>query len=149
MKKDKKAFTLIELMVAMGVVAVLVTMSVVGIQIVQRSLRNTQRRDILNTFNLYLTGFSNDNGRFPLANEVSFKDNGNGTGSILVNNVEVTELKGPTIPQATTDQGGTAYCYISEDGSTYALAVTVEGGDPWSLQLGNSGVDCTTAVTPI
>lgn len=140
--RTKKGFTLIELMVAMGIIAVLVTMSVVAIQIVQRSLRDTQRRDIVNTLNLWLTGFDNATS-FPSEGELLFDGTGvyfvTGTGS----NELIVEIGGATTPDTETSPSGTAYCYESTPGSgAYSLAVQFEnGGD---LQLGNSGSDCTS-----
>jgi len=143
--KKKKAFTLLELMVAMGIIAVLVTMSIVGIQIVQTSLRNTERRDVLNTFNLYLAGYYNDNGFYPADGSVTVT-----TAGILVDGTVVVEADGATTPAATTDNDGTAYCYSSSDGGSYSLGASLENntfGDGGGLQLGNSGTDCTTAET--
>ena len=142
--KTKKGFTLIELMVAMGIIAVLVTMSVVAIQIVQRSLRDTQRRDVANTVNLWLAGFYNDNGTYPLsaditfrADQVAYKHGSSGAKKIV-------DLSGPTVAKATsTDAAGTAYCYDSTaSGSAYLLVVKVEGGSTVEIGNADSTVTC-------
>ncbi len=141
--KTKKGFTLIELMVAMGIIAVLVTMSVVAIQIVQRSLRDTQRRDIINTVNLWLAGHYNDNGRYPPTAEIVF-----GTDTVeyqppSASAVEIADLAGATragSTESTTSQ--TAYCYaVTPGGGSYRLGVLLESGA--DVQLGNGG-DCTS-----
>ena len=140
----KKAFTLIELMVAMGIIGVLMTMSILGISIVQQSLRNTQRRDTMNSMNLAINTHFSNFGVFPPsgAGGVVFTTT---TGS--VNGTSIVTFKGPTIPSATlTTDSRTQYCYSSNGGS-YSFGARIEGG-AWDIQLGNSGTPCTTALTP-
>ncbi len=136
MHKKKNAFTLIELMVAMGIIGVLVTLSLLGITIVQRSLRDTQRRDSVNAVRLAVEGHYTNNSVYP---DIEIQTGGD---AMLVGNVEV-ELNGPgaaceTLEAASTS-GCSLYCYET-DGSTYSLGVMVEGGT--ITQVGNSGDDC-------
>lgn len=133
--KNKKGFTLIELMVAMGIIAVLVSLSIVGIQIVQRSLRNTQRTAVLNDLNLYIAGYFNDNGVYPTTAQVTF-----GTTSITVAGSSAIELSGPTAAGASTTASSTDYCYTST-GSTYSIGILREGGS--AAHITTSGTDCT------
>ncbi len=143
--KTKNGFTLIELMVAMGIIAVLATMSIVAIQLVQRSTRNTQRTDILNTFKIYLQDYYNANNNvYPLTNDVTFQTDG-----IYVDGELAVRTSGPTTAASSTGQSGTAYCYISSDGSTYSLGLSREGGSEWGYQVGDSGIDCTTLSVPV
>ncbi len=143
MKKKRKGFTLIELMVAMGIIAVLVTMSVVAIQIVQRSLRDTQRRDVLNTFNLWLTGYFNDNNMYPRRGDINFRADGiyySGGGSSEL----IVELTGATQADSETSASGTDYCFSYPSGSnnagSYRLGLKLESGA--EVQLGNDTQDC-------
>lgn len=126
----------------MGIIAVLVTMSVVAIQIVQRSLRDTQRRDVVKTVELWLAGYYNDNGRYPGTAQLSFNgsDGVEFTGTTPA--TEVVELTGATSNATDSDSEGTDYCYFSATGASYRLAVKLESGS--EVQLGNDGSDCTT-----
>lgn len=139
--KQKKGFTLIELMVAMGIIAVLVTMSVVAIQIVQRSLRDTQRRDVLNTVNLWLAGFYNDNGQYPRTTDIEFRTDGvyySGTNPAT----EITEASGATAGDTETSSNGTDYCYNATSGrGSFQLGLKLESGS--EVQLGNDPNPCT------
>ncbi|MCA9386659.1 type II secretion system protein [Candidatus Dojkabacteria bacterium] len=138
----KKGFTLIELMVAMGIIAVLVTMSVVAIQIVQRSLRDTQRRDVLNTVNLWLAGYYNDNGRYPGTAQINFNGANGVTFTGTTPATDIVELSGATSNAVDSDSDGTDYCYYSATGASYRLGLKLESGS--EVQLGNEGTDCAT-----
>jgi len=145
--QQKKAFTLIELMVAMGIIGVLMTMSILGISIVQQSLRNTQRRDAVNSMNLAINTYFSNFGVFPSAGTggVVFT-----TSSMSINNSKVLDLKGPTTASPDkTDDSHTEYCYTSNGGS-YGLGARIEGAaaGAFDIQLGNSGTPCNTALTP-
>ncbi len=136
--KTKKAFTLIELMVAMGIIAVLATMSIVAIRIVQQNVRNTQRRDALNSINLSVSSFQIDYGRYPvLGTELIFNPNDVQLryGGVTINTIQ---LSGPAAKGTGNDKS--AYCYTTTGG--YGLGVQLEGGK-WH-QLGE--VACTTAL---
>ncbi len=141
MHKKKNAFTLIELMVAMGIIGVLVTLSLLGITIVQRSLRDTQRRDSVNAVRLAVEGHYTNNSVYP---DIEIQVGGN---AMLVGNEEV-ELNGPgkacpsgtSVADAQSDSSCSIYCYDT-DGNTYSLGVMVEGGT--ITQVGNSGDDCS------
>ena len=52
---NKKGFSLVELLVAMAIIAVLISIAAYGIGIVQRSARNTQRRQMLADIQLLIT----------------------------------------------------------------------------------------------
>lgn len=51
-KLNKKGFTLVELLIAMAIIAVLIAIAAYGIQILQRNARNTRRRKILQDLQL-------------------------------------------------------------------------------------------------
>lgn len=145
--RNKKGFTLIELMVAMGIIAVLVAMAIIGITIVQRSLRNTQRRDVLHSLQLGIEAYFTNYGSYPAAGTggVVFH-----TGSIEINGNTITQLKGATTGSTTaTNDGATQYCY-STSGGGYKLGANLED-NAWGLQLGNLGTSqvCNTANTVV
>lgn len=141
LNKTKKGFTLLELIVAMAIIAVLMGLSLFGIQSVQRSQRDTERRSALSNINLEIAALYGDFGQYPPS----------GTG-VTINGTTVTirlgtttrtlTLKGAAIGAANTTIGGTAYCYSSTGGS-YQLGVKLESSD-WGApstaqQLGNAG----------
>lgn len=66
----KKGFTLIEMMVAMGVIAVISALSVFGIQQVLVAQSNTQMRRVLDNLDISLSTYLNTFGRLP--SQVSF-----------------------------------------------------------------------------
>lgn len=137
-RKSSSAFTLIELMVAMGIIGILLTMSIVGISIVQQSLRNTQRRDALNSLNLAINSYYGNFGTFPSNTDIRFTQ----TAIFLANN-KIVDLSGATKASATlTSDQFTQYCFNARGGS-YDLGANLEG-NAWGLQLGNSGTRCTT-----
>jgi prepilin-type N-terminal cleavage/methylation domain-containing protein len=139
MHKQKNAFTLIELMVAMGIIGVLVTLSLLGITIVQRSLRDTQRRDAGSAVRLAIESHYTSSAAYPtsLTPGVGGVSLGAGIGGTVT-------LSGPAkgcVGSAAVSADCTIYCYSSASpNSTYAFGVQLEGG---STQLGNSGTACT------
>ncbi|BCX13859.1 MAG: hypothetical protein KatS3mg085_391 [Candidatus Dojkabacteria bacterium] len=142
--KNKKAFTLLELMVAMGIIAILAAISVVGISVVQRSLRNTERRKVLENINLSIAEYFGTYGEYPALGAGGlqfFTDRVELEGNVIV------ELNGAT--QATngtdTTSGATAYCYTQiNGGGSYSLGVDLEGSN-WGFQLGDPlQADCAT-----
>lgn len=139
MHKQKNAFTLIELMVAMGIIGVLVTLSLLGITIVQRSLRDTQRRDAASAVRLAIESHYTGAAVYPTSLTA-----GAGGTSLTAGNGGVVTLSGPArgctgVNPVSADC--TIYCYASAaPNSTYAFGVQLEGG---TTQLGNSGTPCT------
>lgn len=139
MHTNKKAFTLLELMVAMGILAVLVGLSIIGIQTVQRSLRNTQRDDVMGAVNLKIQDIYTNTGTYP---DVVFTPD-----AVFVDGEEYYKLegaqKGTTSAEGTTP-AGTAYCYeILPNRASYTLAVQREGSGWNQFGLSDSSL-CTT-----
>lgn len=138
----KQAFTLLELMVAMGIIAVLAAMSVFGVSIVQQSLRNTQRRSTLNDVDLAINAYFESNGSYP-------------TNLVLQNDaIYVQDTSGTQVPldgaaQPTSDtfvatedapSSGTFYCFEAIDGGgSYLIGVRLEGSTDW-FTLGDSTI---------
>ena len=145
-KKNKKGFTLLELMVAMGVIAILAAMSIYGISLVQKSLRNTARRKAAQDINLAVQQYYEATANYPAYNTAAgirfFADR------VEVNSQVVYRFTGATVPQNTTtavDSTYTRYCYSVNAGS-YKISVDLEGS-LWGLQLGEPSLpNCTTPV---
>jgi prepilin-type N-terminal cleavage/methylation domain-containing protein len=141
----KKAFTLVELMVAMGIIGILVTLSLLGITIVQRSQRDVQRKASLSSLNLEMVEYYTENRTYP--NNITLAQN-----SITIGDRTVT-LSGPSVPCSAGEAGPdrvsstvcTVYCYQLTTGSTYKLGINLEAGG-WGTtnragnQVGNAGI---------
>ncbi len=143
--QNKKGFTLLELIVAMAIIAVLMGLSLFGIQSVQRSQRDTERRAALSNINLEVAAYYGDNGSYPT---VTF----NVTNSTVTVGSKTLTLKGAAkiIKPAggVSNETGTTYCYTGAASSTYQLGVYLEGPANWgsvgtAQQLGNSTTACT------
>lgn len=142
MKSQKSAFTLVELMVAMAIIAVLIGMAAFGINTLQRLSRDNQRRQVLINFQTYIEGYYNDFFEYPDLTELV-------VSSTQINITGYTqsgpELTGPTRVANATDLDGAVYCYGTEtDG--YRLGVLLESGE--FFNSGTSQVaECTTSST--
>jgi prepilin-type N-terminal cleavage/methylation domain-containing protein len=150
MKKNmqtKKAFTLIELLVGMGIVSVLIGMSLLGINIVQQSTRNTQRMDVLNNLNIALTAIYVNTNSYPTTVTYTVGTIG-GEDYIVLNSTNSIKLNPPlkrTNPGSAlgnTTGSSTNYCYTST-GSEYWIGVQLEDGT-WKY-ITNSNVVGSTA----
>lgn len=65
MTKFKKGFTLIELMIVIAVIAILATMSLFGLSNAQKSARDTQRLQVMNSMRSALQKYYTDNNGYP------------------------------------------------------------------------------------
>jgi len=63
--KNKKGFTLLELLVAMAIIAVLLALAIFGILQVQKNSRETQRRKALEDINIGINDFYSSYGQYP------------------------------------------------------------------------------------
>lgn len=126
MKKNVKGFTLVELLVAMAIIAVLIGLSVYGIGLALRASRDTQREETLNSIRTALTDYLATNNSYPGNTEVSYANN-----IISVGN-ESIEVEGHLVPTTSTDSNGTQYCY-GKTSSGYLLSVELENGQYYEL----------------
>jgi len=145
MKSQKKpAFTLVELMVAMAIIAVLIGLAAFGISTLQRLSRDNQRRQMLINIQTYVEGFYNDNLFYPENGDLEFS----GTQQDKVFQIDGYSQVGPELAGATlpvdddSSLNGSQYCFIGpanlNDG--YALGVQLESGD--FFNVGTSATDC-------
>ncbi|MCA9386660.1 type II secretion system protein [Candidatus Dojkabacteria bacterium] len=140
---QKKGFTLIELMIAMFIIGVLIALSVFAIQLVQSSVRNTQRIDVLNTANLWFSSYHIDNRTYPAQSEIDLTPDAitytkGGVTEVIV------ELSGATSGANSTSTSSTRYCYQQTggvSGATFKLALELENGN--IKEVGNAAADCT------
>lgn len=143
--KDKKAFTLVELLVAMAVIAVLITLSVFGIATVQQSARDTQRRSALRDIEVSLNALLT-------SGATGFSAGTYATGSMVINGTgassQTITLTGPAQRIATdvtagavgvagnTSAATTDYC-AGFSGLSYVVGSLLESGS--YTYVNNSG----------
>lgn len=154
----KKAFTLVELLVAMAIIAILLGLSVVGITIVQQNARDTQRRSTVNSIEIALNGRIAGGTALPADFTVA-TNAANTTSNVYLSATSSITLSGSMVRGAspfTTDTTATVtdYCY-GMSGSIYVVGVNLEGGGFFaktnsgatfgSMGSSGGGVTCTDA----
>ncbi len=132
-QKNAPAFTLIELVVVMAIIAVLVSLSVLGITIINRSSRDNQRTTTLNAINLLIESYNGTYGGYPAKSLLNYdsatKQFYLGANlAAAVSSSSVVQAIGASVADFSgTSQAGTDYCY-TQTGSTYSLGTTLESG---------------------
>lgn len=131
--KAKKAFTLLELLVAMAIIAILIALAIFGILQVQKNSRDTQRRKALEDVNIGIQSFYSKYGQYP--ETITFIDNeaelaGAGTGTV--------ELKNSAKAGSTTTGNTTKYGYFN-DSDGYKLAFCDEDDEVYNAGIHPSG----------
>lgn len=134
--KNKKGFTLIELMVVIAVIAILATIALFGINRAQASARDTQRQQIMNGMRTALERYYGDNQQYP--NTGAFQAM---YASLSTGGYQTTPPADPgcgqgsqTMPAGSADWGvatctGVTYDYnVVGSGSGYSLVLRKEGG---------------------
>lgn len=123
MKRTKNAFTLIELAIGMAVIAVLITLGIVGIGIVQVNARDAERTtsiaEITNIINDYRKQFLS----LPLKANVVFSNS-----QLSIVSFKNYALKGFLSPGSSTNSSRTRYYYNIIGNSDYVLCVQLESG---------------------
>jgi prepilin-type N-terminal cleavage/methylation domain-containing protein len=131
MEQNKKAFTLVELMVAMAIIAVLIGLAGFGISTLQRLSRDNQRRQTVVNISTYIEGYYNDFLEYPDYDDLDVTET---KINIIGYSLPGPDLQGPAriSGTGTSTIEGTVYCYDSApDG--YRLGAMLEGGgsDPF------------------
>ena len=140
----KKAFTLLELVVAMAIIATLLGLSLFGIQAVQRSQRDTERRASLKTINIELANYYAEYRAYPTSLTVTKTSINFGTKSVPLSGVAKACTSGEAGADRKSNGICTVYCYLGTS-TTYRLGVNLESNG-WgttastSQQLGPNGV---------
>lgn len=114
MKKTnfKSGFTLIELMVAITIIAIMASVAIFGLPSVSQKGQDTQRLAGFRELELAIAGYKNINGKYP--------DAGSGTDYI----VGLTPGYMQRLPQDTAQGNGNGFIYaVSADKKSYCLAV--------------------------
>lgn len=145
MSKNKKAFTLVELLVAMAIIGVLVGLAIFGISTAQRAQRDTERKTALQDIHLGIQSFYETHGVYPSTatfTESSITLGSGGTKTFVV------ELKGagkstgaPCNILATTSlTTSTRTCYAWDSEATGST--TGNNGITFCAKLENGSISC-------
>lgn len=137
MKKNFKAFTLVELLVAMAIFAVLVALAIGGVTLAQRAARDAQRRDALKTINLNIADLYSSTSDFPATAGIVSNTAGTELTLTIGSTTKTVDLAGTAkslINTATASStNGTSYCYVKTS-SGYTIAAKMEDGI-WDFSL--------------
>lgn len=144
LKKGKQAFTLVELMVAMAIIAVLMGLAAFGIATALRVLRDNQRRDAVRNISVALNAYYADRATYPTSIGLTAAAANIPSGmSVPLNGV--ARATANTTASATL----TPYCYsVTADG--FRLGAKLESGDWFMLGTAATVTTCTDAniITP-
>jgi prepilin-type N-terminal cleavage/methylation domain-containing protein len=139
----RKAFTLVELMVAMAIIAVLLGLATFGISTLNRLSRDNQRRTTVDNIQRMVSAYYADYFRYPNTAELTVTST-----SIGINNYNfpAVPLNSVLAPNANTSLSGTRYCYsFQSDG--YVLAAKLESGQYFNV--GESATKCSDTTTSL
>jgi prepilin-type N-terminal cleavage/methylation domain-containing protein len=136
-----KAFSLVELLVAMAIIAVLLGLVGYGISVAQRNSRDTQRRQTVNDIKLGLEDY--------LIREYFYPDNPdqqlcNGVENLVIKlrgdrqPIEIA-VSGPTKASDETTVRSTRYCYRPDDEGGYFLGALLENGEWYDASSSMTG----------
>lgn len=148
-----KAFTLVELLIAMAIIAILIAISAYGIALVQRNSRNTQRASFTNDFKIGLEKFYSNYGTYPDSHPASGRICYNSDQSKIMMRttsgtsfVEVINPRADFLKPASGNSTRltSVYCYQKRAGGLYSLQYQMENqnGVKWSNELGTSNDPC-------
>ncbi len=146
MARDKKAkaFTLVELMVTMAIIAILMGLAAFGIATALRVLRDNQRRDAVRNIEIALNSHYIDNSEYPA--DIAFA-----ADQVTVSAGNVVPLDGITQAGGATDSGSTAYCYLITS-TGYKVGALLESGEFYTHGTSPTEPPCAAgdihAVTP-
>jgi len=118
----KKSFTLLEMLVVIGIIAIIVTLGFASYSTVQKKARDAKRKGDLNAMQKVLEQcYSLNSYTYPAIT-------GNGTTSASTN---CTALGGPSI--TFTDPTTKTYTVVGGSGATYSVSVTLEDTSVYTI----------------
>lgn len=122
MKKIKKAFTLVELLVVISIIGILATLTLASFTTAQKQTRDTQRKSDLKQYQTLLENYANTHsGIFPI--QITWRNIS--TYTTLCDNLGIT-CPGPQDPKASATY---YYRYLSDNtGLNYILVDYLESG---------------------
>lgn len=145
-----RAFTLIELIIVMGILGILMALGVSNFQGARIKARDAKRKSDLATIAKSLEAYANDYGKYPRSNNgVIICDDANNTTCAW--NSSFKDSKGTiytaVLPEDPTTGSGRKYRYESTAGVSYILYAALENSrDPSIITI--NGIDCGSGSTP-
>jgi prepilin-type N-terminal cleavage/methylation domain-containing protein len=120
--KPTSGFTIVEIMIALAIVAIFVTMPILAYSNYARSQRDIKRKSDINQIQQVLEQYKASTGTYPTTDNFD---------TVLVTNGYLPEL--PKDPTEGKTVSGTdllyTYEYLSEDGSSYQISTLLENKD--------------------
>ncbi|MBD3280326.1 prepilin-type N-terminal cleavage/methylation domain-containing protein [Candidatus Dojkabacteria bacterium] len=141
--RSKKGFTLVELLVAMAIIAVLIGLAGYGVTLALRASRDAQRQETLDSWRIVITDYLATNNKYPDPSIVGIQ---NANPPFLAINGQNTglEFDGHLKPISTqTSSSRTKYCY-SKTTDGFVLAAQLENGKYYELGTTDSN-SCANA----
>ena len=120
--QEEEAFSLVQVVFALAVIALIMAISVAGISILRESSRESNRKTLGNNLAIELNNYKKQNLRYPTPEQVEFTDS-----SILIDGKVVQKLSAELKSSLSTDSNGTRYHYSNISGG-FALCALRESG---------------------
>lgn len=123
--KNKKGFTLVELLVVISIIGVLATLSVVSLNVARIRARDAVRKADMYQFQLALYFYYDDHNEFP-------KTEADGSWEVLTSSLDGssgTKYMG-RVPLDPLNRDVYIYNYTCEDGIAFTLDYVLEEGGP-------------------
>lgn len=138
--KQNKGFTLVELLVAMAIIAVLIGLAGFGVTLALRASRDAGREETLDSVRVAIADYLATNNSYPADTAVTYA-----SGNITVGSTSIP-VDGHLVAAATTTSSQTKYCYgVTTEG--YFLAAELENGEYYELGSSDSN-SCASGVLP-
>ena len=118
----KRAFTLIEILVVVGLVAVVAALGLVAMTVLQKSSRNNERKTTLATLAVKIEDLRKINRSYPVTTSVVFSEL-----QVTINTQKVLDLKGVNRSGIDTTGSYTKY-YYERTTAGFILCAKLEGG---------------------
>lgn len=122
---NKKGFTLIELLVVIAIIGLLSTLAVVALGSARVKARDSKRLSDLKQVQTALELYNTDNNAYPTAAAGVTLGSGN-FACLNTSGWAATGCASPFMGSVPADPGSGSYVYTSADGTTYAVAATLE-----------------------
>ncbi|MBI3559149.1 type II secretion system protein [Candidatus Gottesmanbacteria bacterium] len=130
--KQRRGFTLVELMVVIAVIAILATIALFGLGKAQASARDSRRQQVMNGVRVALERYYGDNQAYPATGATAWAVISTLTGGSYLSAAPVDPCNGGTAIPATGVMAvctPTAYVYAQGgSGTSYTLTLTKESG---------------------
>ncbi|MCA9386658.1 type II secretion system protein [Candidatus Dojkabacteria bacterium] len=130
MKRKAAAFNLIELMVVMGVAAVLIVIGLQGASIIQEKSRDSLRKDTLAQISEAINAYRIVTLKFPVSGQVTFLQDG-----FYIDGVKQVNFTNNTKSGTSTTNSQTKY-YYNLSSSGYLVCAQLESGNIDSIGTG-------------